>query len=84
MVTLRLRFVVSDRDRHGNVRYYFDAKARRRCVCTAFLDRKNSWTHTIGHSPRRNRWERARYAHSEEDLSDLYAKPITQVQYSEN
>jgi integrase/recombinase XerD len=23
MVTLRLRFVVSDKDRHGNVRYYF-------------------------------------------------------------
>ena len=26
MVTLRLRFVVSDRDRHGNVRYYFRRK----------------------------------------------------------
>src|SRR5262249_41102922 len=26
MVTLRLRYVVSDRDRHGNVRYYFRRK----------------------------------------------------------
>jgi integrase/recombinase XerD len=32
MVTLRLRFVVSDRDRHGNVRYYFRRKGEQK-VC---------------------------------------------------
>ena len=30
MVTLRLRFVVSDRDRHGNVRYYFRRKGEKK------------------------------------------------------
>jgi len=30
MVTLHLRFVVSDRDRHGNVRYYFRRKGQKK------------------------------------------------------
>ncbi len=30
MVTLRLRFVVADRDRHGNVRYYFRRKGEKK------------------------------------------------------
>jgi integrase/recombinase XerD len=30
MVTLHLRFVVSDRDRHGNVRYYFRRKGEKK------------------------------------------------------
>ena len=30
MVTLRLRFVVSDRDRHGNVRYYFRRRGEKK------------------------------------------------------
>jgi integrase/recombinase XerD len=30
MVTLRLRFVVSDRDRYGNVRYYFRRKGKKK------------------------------------------------------
>ena len=30
MVTLRLRFVVSDQDRHGNVRYYFRRKGQKK------------------------------------------------------
>src|SRR5271170_6426149 len=30
MVTLRLRYVVSDRDRHGNIRYYFRRKGEKK------------------------------------------------------
>ena len=30
MVTIRLRFVVSDRDRHGNIRYYFRRKGEKK------------------------------------------------------
>jgi integrase/recombinase XerD len=30
MVTLRLRFVVSDKDRHGNIRYYFRRKGEKK------------------------------------------------------
>ena len=30
MVTLRLRFTVSDKDRHGNIRYYFRRKGEKK------------------------------------------------------
>jgi hypothetical protein len=44
MVTLRLRFVVSDRVDMGMFDITSDVKAIRKCACTAFLDRRSSWT----------------------------------------
>ena len=44
MVTLRLRFVVSDRDRHGNVRYYFRRKGEKKVRLHGFPGQRSSWT----------------------------------------
>jgi hypothetical protein len=44
MVTLRLRFVVSDRVDMGMFDITSDVKAIRKRACTAFLDRRSSWT----------------------------------------
>src|SRR5208282_2849198 len=83
MVTLRLRFVVSDRDRHGNVRYYFRRKGEKKVRLHGIPGSKEFMdAYDRALSPKNPLGSATVRSFGKGSLG--FAKPTTRVQFSKN